>query len=133
MKKLMLFGMLFSMLGLAAYAQDDPSSWNNYYSNKRYYTPYYDVDKEVNEKMADFKPDSSDITNIKGMYFVREKDASVRPEAVRRYLDAVLSDKDKRQKYDQFGHAGMGGGGGYGGGGSASRFGRAGSRRPRRY
>jgi hypothetical protein len=81
----------------AAYAQDDPSSWNNYYSNKRYYTPYYDVDKEVNEKMADFKPDSSDITNIKGMYFVREKDASVRPEAVRRYLDAVLSDKAKQQ------------------------------------
>lgn len=81
----------------AAFAQDDPNSWNTYYSNRRYYTPYYDVDKEINEKMADFKPDSSDITNINGMYFVREKDASVRPEAVRRYLDAVLSDKAKQQ------------------------------------
>jgi molecular chaperone DnaJ len=29
----------------------------------------------------------------------------------------VLSDADKRRKYDQFGHAGMGGGGGFGGGG----------------
>lgn len=29
----------------------------------------------------------------------------------------VLRDAQKRQRYDQFGHAGMGGGGGYGGGG----------------
>jgi molecular chaperone DnaJ len=28
----------------------------------------------------------------------------------------VLSDKEKRSRYDQYGHAGMGGGGGYGGG-----------------
>ena len=29
----------------------------------------------------------------------------------------VLSDSDKRAKYDRFGHAGMSGGGGFGGGG----------------
>ena len=29
----------------------------------------------------------------------------------------VLSNTEKKQRYDQFGHAGMGGGGGYGGGG----------------
>lgn len=29
----------------------------------------------------------------------------------------VLSNADKKQRYDQFGHAGLGGGGGYGGGG----------------
>lgn len=34
----------------------------------------------------------------------------------------VLKDKDKRQRYDQFGHAGVGGNGGFGGGASGNPF-----------
>ena len=30
----------------------------------------------------------------------------------------ILSNPEKKQRYDQFGHAGMGGGGGFGGGGA---------------
>jgi len=80
-----------------AFAQDDISNVSQYYSNKRYYTPYYDWNKEVQEKMKDFKPSSTKIERQNGMYLVTTKDASWNKEEISQYLDSVLSDKAKNQ------------------------------------
>ena len=80
-----------------AFAKDDPMNYGQYYQNKSYFTPYHDVDKEMRELMKDFKPDDISTVTPKGFYFYKEQDASVRPEAVRRYLEGTLSDKAKQQ------------------------------------
>ena len=80
-----------------AFAKDDPMNYGQYYQNKSYFTPYHDVDKEMREIMKDFKPDDISTVTPKGFYFYKEQDASVRPEAVRRYLEGTLSDKAKQQ------------------------------------
>lgn len=87
----------FVRLQRQAFAKDDPLNYGQYYQNKAYYTPYYDVDKEMRDIMKDFKPDDISMTTPKGFYFYKEQDASVRPEAVRRYLEGTLSDKAKQQ------------------------------------
>lgn len=80
-----------------AFAKDDPMNYGKYFQDKAYFSPYYDVDKEMRDIMKDFKPDDISMTTIKGFYFYKEQDASVRPEAVRRYLEGTLSDKAKQQ------------------------------------
>lgn len=87
----------FVRLQRQAFAKDDPMNFGKYYQDKAYFTPYYDVDKEMKEAMKDFKPDDITTVTPKGFYFYKEQDASVRPDAVRRYLDGVLSDKAKQQ------------------------------------
>ena len=84
-------------------------------SEKRDYYEVLGVSKSANEseikkayrKLAlKYHPDKNpDDTEAEGMF----------KEAAEAY--EVLSDADKRARYDRFGHAGMGGGSGFGGGG----------------
>jgi 5S rRNA maturation endonuclease (ribonuclease M5) len=80
-----------------AFAKDDISTVNDYYSNKRSYTPYYDWNKEVKDAMKEFKPSSTKMERINGMYMVTTKDASYTKEEINKYLSATLSDKAKQQ------------------------------------
>jgi hypothetical protein len=80
-----------------AFAKDDISTVNDYYSNKRSFTPYYDWNKEVQDKMKDFKPSSTKVEKANGMYMVTTKDASYTKEEINKYLSATLSDKAKQQ------------------------------------
>jgi hypothetical protein len=81
----------------AEFAKDSPDKWNQYYSMRRSYTPFYDYQKEIMEKMKEFKPSSYEVDKINGLYKIREKDSSRKEADVRRYLDAVLSDKARQQ------------------------------------
>lgn len=80
-----------------AFANDSPNSWNSYYQNKRSYTPYYDYNKEWNDLMKNFKPDEVSDFKMSGFYFIKEKEASVKPDAVKRYLEGTMSDKARQQ------------------------------------
>ena len=80
-----------------AFAKGDPMAYGQYYQNKEYFKPYVDVENFFSEKMKDFKPDDISTTTPKGFYFYKEQDASVRPEAVKRYLQGVMTDKVKEQ------------------------------------
>ena len=80
-----------------AFAKDDISTVNDYYANKRSFTPYYDWNKEVQDKMKDFKPSSTKVEKVNGMYMVTTKDASYTKEEINKYLSATLSDKAKQQ------------------------------------
>jgi hypothetical protein len=80
-----------------AFANDDISTVNTYYSNRRSYTPYYDWNKEKNDLMKEFKPSSTKMERINGMYMVTTKDASWTKEEINKYLSANLSDKAKQQ------------------------------------
>ena len=80
-----------------AFAKDDPMNYAQYYQNKEYFKPYVDVKNFFSEKMKDFKPDDISSMRMKGLYFYKEEDASVRPEAVKRYLQGVMTDKVKEQ------------------------------------
>lgn len=74
-----------------------PNSWQKYHAGKRYYEPYYDTKKEIREAMEKFKPSSSTIVRLNGMYKEKIEDNSWRQAEIKDYLDGVLSDKAKRQ------------------------------------
>lgn len=80
-----------------AFANSDPNSWRQFYENKRFYTPWYDVDKEIAEAMKNYKPNDIERPSFNGFYIFKTRDASTRPEDVKRYLEGVLSDNAKRQ------------------------------------
>lgn len=80
-----------------AFAADDPSSVSAYASSKRYYSPYYDWNKEVKEAMKDFKPSHTDIQYMDGMYKKGIEDQSWNKLEIAQYLNSVLSDKAKQQ------------------------------------
>ena len=80
-----------------AFAKGDPMNYAQYYQNKEYFKPYVDVENFFSEKMKDFKPDDISTMSMKGLYFYKEENASVRPEAVKRYLQGVMTDKVKEQ------------------------------------
>ena len=80
-----------------AFAKGDPMNYGQFFQNKEYFKPYVDVENFFSEKMKDFKPDDISTTTPKGFYFYKEQDASVRPEAVKRYLQGVMTDKVKEQ------------------------------------
>jgi len=82
----------------AEYINDgSPDSWKKYYSNKRYYEPYYDTKKEIREVMEKFKPSSSSLVRLNGFYKETVDDKSWRQSEIKDYLNGVLSDKAKRQ------------------------------------
>ena len=80
-----------------AFAKDDISTVNDYYGNRRSYTPYYDWNKEVKDAMKEFKPSSTKVEKPNGMFMVTTKNASYTKEEVNKYLSATLSDKAKQQ------------------------------------
>lgn len=80
-----------------AFANDDISTVNDYYGNRRSYTPYYDWNKEVKDAMKEFKPSSTKVEKPNGMFMVTTKDASYTKEEINKYLSATLSDKAKQQ------------------------------------
>lgn len=80
-----------------AFANDSIDSVADYYSNKRSFTPFYDWNKEIKDAMKEFKPSSTKIEKINGMYMVTTKDASYTKEEINKYLSSVLSDKAKQQ------------------------------------
>jgi hypothetical protein len=80
-----------------AFADDDPSSVANYASSKRYYTPYYDWNKEVKEAMKDFKPTHTSLQFADGMYIKTVDNQSWNKLEISQYLNSVLSDKAKEQ------------------------------------
>jgi hypothetical protein len=75
----------------------DPSSWREVYGQRRSYTPYWDWNKEVFEKMKEFKPSRTKIEKLNGMYTITTEDKSYTKEELSKYLDSVLSDKAKQQ------------------------------------
>lgn len=74
-----------------------PEAWKKYYSQKRFYEPYYNANQEVRDAMEKFKPSQVAYTKMNGMYFVKTDDKSWREDDIKRYLNGVLSDKAKRQ------------------------------------
>jgi len=80
-----------------AFAKDDISTVGDYYGNRRSFTPFHDWNKEIKDAMKDFKPSSTKIEKINGMYMVTTKDASYTKEEINKYLSSVLSDKAKQQ------------------------------------
>lgn len=76
---------------------NSPDAWKKYYNNKRYYESYYDYNKEYRDIMEKFKPSSIVTTRMNGMYFVKETDKGAKEQDIKRYLDANLSNKAKRQ------------------------------------
>lgn len=81
----------------AAFAGDVADSWEDYWKNKRSYTPYYDYHKEVQDLMKDFKPSTTEIDKINGLYKYTIKKADWTQAEIRKYLEANLSDKAKQQ------------------------------------
>jgi hypothetical protein len=80
-----------------AFSKDTAESWEDYWSNKRSYTPYYDYHKEVQELMKDFKPSSYKIDKVSGLYKITDENASWTQAEIRKYLESNLSDKAKQQ------------------------------------
>jgi hypothetical protein len=89
--------MNYIRLQMQAYKNDDPSTVNEYYGQKRSYNPYYDYNKEVQEAMKDFKPSHTKMEKINGMWMVTEEDKSYTQVEIAKYLNGVLSDKAKQQ------------------------------------
>jgi hypothetical protein len=79
------------------FENSDPSSWREVYGQRRSYTPYWDWNKEVFEKMKEFKPSRTKIEKLNGMYTITTEDKSYTKEELSKYLDSVLSDKAKQQ------------------------------------
>jgi hypothetical protein len=81
----------------AAFAGDAADSWEDYWKGKRSYTPYHDYHKHVEELMKDFKPSTTEIDRVSGLYKYTTKNADWTQAEIRKYLDANLSDQDKQQ------------------------------------
>jgi hypothetical protein len=81
----------------AAFAGDSADNWDGYWSNKRSYTPYHDYHKHVEELMKNFKPSTTEVERINGLYKYTIKNADWTQAEIRKYLDANLSDQDKQQ------------------------------------
>ncbi len=85
---------------------DDPSKARDVYTNRRYYTPYYDVMEEYNKVEKNFKPDITSFTRpetdangklTNSGRMIEEKNKSIYASQLRAYMSAHLSDKAKDQ------------------------------------
>lgn len=81
----------------ADFANDDINNVGQYYANRQSYKKYYDWNKEVMEKMKEFKPSSIQTEHRDGMYLNKTKDESWTKEEISQYLESVLSDNAKSQ------------------------------------
>lgn len=79
------------------FANDDINNVGQYYANRVSYKKYYDWNKEVMEKMKEFKPSVIPSFQKDGMHIIKVKDSSWTKEEISQYLDAVLSDNAKSQ------------------------------------
>jgi hypothetical protein len=78
-------------------AADDSANWKQHYAMKSGYESYYDYNTEVKEAMAKFQPSERKATKLMGLYKDDVTDKSIYAAEVQKYLEAVLSDKAKRQ------------------------------------
>jgi len=85
---------------------NDPKLGREVYSNRRYYTPYYDVMEEWNKIEKNFKPDATQFTRpetdangkiTNNGRMIEEKNKSVYASQFRAYMNSHLSDKAKQQ------------------------------------
>lgn len=63
------------------------------------YTDFYDVDKEKQELIKNFKPNHIKMTKVVGSFLQDIEDQSVYEDQLKAYLDANLSDKGKRELF----------------------------------
>lgn len=98
---------------LDRFRQDKASNWQQHWSQRDGYTPFYDVSAEKAELMKNFKPDVLDntyqhsvpVTDKNGkvvgqqgsMYLAQKKDQSWLAPQIKMYLEGNLSDKAKKQ------------------------------------
>lgn len=102
---------------LQDFASDpNAANWRQHYSQRSFYSPYYDVAAETRQIDKDFKPDVTQLTTpqyidadgkpyTKGStgpmtatgYMLNETDKSIVASQYRAFLDAHLSDKAKDQ------------------------------------
>lgn len=95
------------MIGLDKFAKSgDPSKWKEHYAQMRNYTPYHDVQSEINELRKTFKPDITTSTlpgvdpktgQPNGFYLKTVTDKSSYENQWKAYLGANLSDKARQQ------------------------------------
>ena len=79
------------------FAQDTPTSWGSYYANKQSYTPYYDYNKEQQDWFKLYKPNTTHLEKVNGMYKVTDIDKSATAQDLKQFFNGVLSDKAKNQ------------------------------------
>ena len=80
-----------------AFAQDSPESWSQYWSAKRGYTPYYNVDEEKLKLMDKFKPDHVKTVQVNGLYKTVVDDKSWYEGQIANFLEKNYSEKAKQQ------------------------------------
>jgi hypothetical protein len=82
------------------FVNDNRENWKTYYGSKRSFTPYYDYNKELEDKMKNFHSDMIDLPRQAISQFEYKKvtkSVGDDPTSVRSYLEGVLSDKAKQQ------------------------------------
>jgi hypothetical protein len=95
------------MIGLDRFAKSgDPNSWKEHYATRRSYTPYYDVQSEINQLRKTFKPNITTVTKPSidektgkptGFYLQTVTDKSSYENQWKAYLATNLSDKARQQ------------------------------------
>lgn len=94
------------MIGLDKFAKSgDPNLWREHYAQRRSYTPYVDVQAEIQELRSKFKPSVMAKTEpsvgkdgkLSGLYLTSTIDKSETSEQWKAYLSANLSDKARNQ------------------------------------
>lgn len=81
----------------AQFAQDKLGSWKNYYANRRYYTPYYDWNKEFKEWFSSFKPNKISIDRTQGLYKITEEQGGATAQDLKEFFNGVASEKARNQ------------------------------------
>jgi hypothetical protein len=91
------YNVRYLMMQKEEFARDNPNSWQSYYGNRRYYTPYKDYSKKFLEAYEKFKPTVNTEPIIDGAYIYNRKTTSVDSAEFRKFLDSYLDEQDKKQ------------------------------------